>query len=240
MGRGDSPTDSATAVMAVPVAPGIPLENGDRLPRCEFERRYLARPDIKKAELIEGVVHMASPVRATHAEKHGDLLAWLRVYSATTPGVSVLDNATVRLDLDNEPQPDVLMRIESTAIGRSRLDADDYVAGAPELVVEVVASSAAYDLHDKLHVYRRNGVLEYLVWRVYDGEIDWFVLTEDAYQPLVPDAAGILHSQTFPGLRLASNALLAGDFAGVLSELSNGLATPEHAAFVAKLGAAAP
>ncbi len=232
------PTDSAKGAMAAPVAPVIPLENGDRLPRCEFERRYLAQPDIKKAELIEGVVHVPSPVRATHAEKHGDLLAWLRVYSASTPGVSVLDNATVRLDLDNEPQPDVLMRIKPAAIGRSRLDADDYVSGAPELVVEVVASSAAYDLHDKLHAYRRNGVLEYLVWRVYDDVIDWFVLTEDEYRPLAPDAAGILYSQTFAGLRLASNALLAGDFAGVLSELSNGIATPEHSAFVAKLGTA--
>ena len=178
---------------------------------------------------------MPSPVRATHAEKHGDLLTWLRVYSASTPGVSVLDNATVRLDLDNEPQPDVLMRIESAAIGQSRVDADDYVTGAPELVVEVVASSAAYDLHDKLHVYRRNGVLEYLVWRVYDGEFDWFVLEDDTYQPLAPDAGGIFRSRAFPGLRLASNALLVGDFAGVLADLSKGLDTPEHAAFIAKL-----
>ena len=211
------------------------MENGDRLPRWEFERRYLARPDIKKAELIEGVVHMASPVRATHAEKHSDLLAWLRVYGASTPGVSVLDNATVRLDLDNEPQPDVLMRIESAAIGQSHVDADDYVTGAPELVVEVVASSAAYDLHDKLHVYRRNGVLEYLVWRVYDRELDWFVLISDEYQRLAADAAGILHSRTFPGLRMAATALLDGDFATVLSELSKGINTPEHAGFVAKL-----
>ena len=185
MGTGDVPTGLAEVAVAVSTPPVIPLENGDRLRRCEFEARYLARPDIKKAELIEGVVHVPSPVRATHAEKHGDLLAWLRVYSASTAGVSVLDNATVRLDRDNEPQPDVLMRIESAAIGQSQLDGDDYVTGAPELVVEVVASSAAYDLHDKLHAYRRNGVLEYLVWRVYDRTIDWFVLTDDEYRPFV-------------------------------------------------------
>ena len=228
-------TDLAAGAVATSAPPVTPMENGDRLPRWEFERRYLARPDIKKAELIEGVVHMASPVRATHAEKHSDLLAWLRVYGASTPGVSVLDNATVRLDLDNEPQPDVLMRIESAAIGQSHVDADDYVTGAPELVVEVVASSAAYDLHDKLHVYRRNGVLEYLVWRVYDRELDWFVLISDEYQRLAADAAGILHSRTFPGLRMAATALLDGDFATVLSELSKGINTPEHAGFVAKL-----
>ena len=231
----DVPTELAAGAVATSAPPVTPMENGDRLPRWEFERRYLARPDIKKAELIEGVVHMASPVRATHAEKHSDLLAWLRVYGASTPGVSVLDNATVRLDLDNEPQPDVLMRIESAAIGQSHVDADDYVTGAPELVVEVVASSAAYDLHDKLHVYRRNGVLEYLVWRVYDRELDWFVPISDEYQRLAADAAGILHSRTFPGLRMAATALLDGDFATVLSELSKGINTPEHAGFVAKL-----
>ena len=236
MSSGDAPTGRASAAVAEPIPPVVmPLENGDRLPRCEFEQRYLARPDIKKAELIEGVVHMPSPVRATHAEKHGDLLAWLRVYSASTPGVAVLDNATVRLDLDNEPQPDVLMRIESAAAGQSRVDADDYVTGAPELVVEIVASSAAYDLHDKLHVYRRNGVLEYLVWRVYDGALDWFVLVNDTYQPLAAGADGIFRSQAFPGLHLASDALLAGDFVSVLAELRKGLDTPEHAAFVAVL-----
>ncbi len=217
----------------------LPLENGDRLTRSEFERRYLARPEITKAELIEGVVHVPSPVRVTHAEKHGDLLSWLRFYGASTPGVSVLDNATVRLDPDNELQPDALLRIESDIIGRSRVDADEYVAGPPELIAEVAASSAAYDLHDKLHAYRRNGVPEYLVWRIYDHEFDWFVLTGGEYRPLAPDAAGILHSRTFPGLRLALRALLDGDFTGVIAELGKGFATAEHAAFVAKLQAAA-
>ena len=108
----------------------LPLENGDRLTRSEFERRYLARPEITKAELIEGVVHVPSPVRVTHAEKHGDLLSWLRFYGASTPGVSVLDNVTVRLDPDNELQPDALLRIESDTIGRSRVDADEYVQAA--------------------------------------------------------------------------------------------------------------
>ena len=215
----------------------IPFENGDRLSRGEFERRYLARPDVKKAELIEGVVLMPSPVSATHGEKHGDLLGWLRFYSASTPGVSALDNVTVRLDLDNEPQPDALLRIESETIGRSRIDADDYVAGPPELVAEVAASSAAYDLHDKLRAYRRNGVPEYLVWRVYEHEFDWFVLTDDEYRPLAPDAAGVLHSRTFPGLRLARRALLDGDFTAVLAEQGKGLDTAEHAAFTARLKA---
>ena len=194
MATPDVPARLADASATVPHF-AVPFENGDRLPRCEFEKRYFARSDIKKAELIEGVVYMPSPVRAVHAERHADLLSWLRLYSASTPGVSVLDNASVRLDLDNEPQPDILMRIESPNIGNSKIDADEYVAGAPELVAEIAASSVAYDLHDKLRVYRRNGVKEYIVWRVYERGIDWFVLVDGEYEPLVADASGILHSR---------------------------------------------
>ena len=119
------------------------LENGDRLTRCEFERRYAARPDLKKAELIEGVVYMPSPVRLAHSGPHAMIQTALLVYTAFTPGVRGDDNATVRLDLDNEPQPDVLLRIEEEAGGQSRVSDDGYLEGAPELVVEVAASSAS-------------------------------------------------------------------------------------------------
>ena len=215
----------------------FPLENGDRLTRREFERRYAVRPDIKKAELIEGVVHMPSPVRfASHGEPHSWILAWLTIYSATTPGVRVADNATVRLDSNNEPQPDALLRIEPEAGGRSRLSDDDYVEGAPELIVEIASSSAAYDLHDKLRAYLRNGVQEYMVWRVYDGELDWFALKDGDYVPLAPDTpGGVIHSQVFPGLRLAVDALLAGDVARVLTVLREGIGTPEHGEFIDRL-----
>ena len=217
----------------------LPLENGDRLTRQEFERRYATRPDIKKAELIEGVVYMSAAVRITsHAEPHSAVIAWLVTYCASTPGARAADNATVRLDLDNEPQPDVLLRIDPKAGGQSRVSDDDYLEGAPELIVEIAASSVTYDLHDKLRVYRRNGVREYVVWRVHDRQIDWFVLADDEYRRLEPDAAGVLHSNVFPGLRLAVEALLAGDLATVLTELQRGLDSGEHAAFVKRLGTA--
>ena len=226
-------TDESNAPAAVH---RLSLENGDRLTRREFERRYATRPDIKKAELIEGVVYMSAAVRITsHGEPHSVVIAWLVTYCASTPGVRTADNATVRLDLDNEPQPDVLLRIEPQAGGQSRVGDDDSLEGAPELVVEIAASSATYDLHDKLRVYRRNGVREYVVWRVHDRRIDWFVLTDDEYRRLEPDADGILHSTVFPGLRLAAKALLAGNVAAVLAELQRGLDTDEHAAFVKRL-----
>src|SRR5215468_7286816 len=80
-----------------------PLENGDTLTRAEFERRYESMPHLKKAELIEGVVYMPSPVRQLqHGEPHAHLIIWLGYYLVGTPGVTVGDNSTVRLDLDNE------------------------------------------------------------------------------------------------------------------------------------------
>ncbi len=199
-----------------------PLENGDKLSRAEFERRYAAMSQVKKAELIEGTVYMASPLRAgAHGEPHARIMAWLGVYWAATPNVQVLDNTTVRLDLDNEPQPDALLRVESG--GQSMVGIDDYVEGAPELIAEIAASSAAIDLHEKLNVYQRNRVREYLVWRVYDRELDWFCLDDGEYVLLEADEDGILRSQVFPGLWLAKPALLAGDLATAIAVLQQGI-----------------
>ena len=214
------------------------LENGDRLTRAEFERRYEARPDLKKAELIEGVVHMPSPTRSrSHARPHAVLVGWLFTYTAATPGVEVDDNPTVRLDLDNEPQPDAALFIAPEAGGQARVSEDDYIEGAPELVAEVAASSASYDLHDKLHVYRRNGVREYLVWRTLDGRFDWFELADGVYHPRRPDASGLVSSRVFPGLRLAVDALLRGDLPAVAAAQQGALGKPDHAAFVERLRA---
>lgn len=213
-----------------------PLENGDHLTRYEFERRYHARSGIKKAELIDGVVYIRSSARFRgRGEPHAGIVVWLGPYCAATPGVCGTDNATVRLDLDNEVQPDALLRLEPVAGGRSHISEDDYVEGAPELIVEVAASSASYDLHEKLRVYHRNRVQEYVVWRVCDKQVDWFRLIQDEYVPLASDESGMIHSQVFPGLRLAVQALLAGDLATVLAELQKGLEIPVHAEFVERL-----
>ncbi|WNF16498.1 Uma2 family endonuclease [Microcystis aeruginosa] len=211
-----------------------PLENGDKLTRWEFERRYQGMPHLKKAELIEGIVYMASPLRfESHAEPHANIIGWLALYKAATPGVRLGDNATVRLDIDNEPQPDALLRIDKG--GQSTISQDDYVEGTPELIVEIAASSASYDVHQKLNVYRRNQVQEYLVWRFYEQEIDWFRLQAGEYIKLEPDSDGIMRSQILPGLWLDKNALLMGDLGKVLVILQRGLETSEHQDFVNKL-----
>jgi Uma2 family endonuclease len=212
------------------------LENGDRLTRAEFERRYEAMPHLKKAELIEGVVHVPSPVRhRQHGSPHAHLIGWLFQYAANTPGVEVGDNSSVRLDLDNEPQPDALLFIDPACGGQVRISADGIIEGAPELVAEVASSSVSYDLHAKLHVYRRNGVREYLVWRVLDREIDWFVLRAGQYERMPVDAQGLVRSEVFAGLWLDPVALVRGDLAAMLAVIQQGLASPEHTAFVTRL-----
>lgn len=209
----------------------LPLENGDRLSQIEFERRYAAMPKVKKAELVEGVVYIASPVRAkSHGLPHAAIMAWLSSYWIATPGIELSDNATVRLDPDNEPQPDALLRIESG--GQSLISEDDYIEGAPELIVEIAASSASYDLYDKKRVYRRNGVQEYIVWQTFENKLDWFILQAGEYVLLQPDDNGVVRSLVFPGLWLDIAALLAGDIAKAIAVLQLGLAAPEHAEFI--------
>ncbi len=210
-----------------------PLENGDRLTRFEFERRYSAMPKLKKAELIEGTVYMASPLRfEPHAEPHGDLMGWLWTYKIATPGVRLGDKPTVRLDLDNEPQPDAVLLIDAQTGGQSHLSQDGYVEGSPELVAEIAASSATVDLGDKKRAYRRNGIQEYIVWQVFEQRIDWFHLEAGEYINLYPDVAGVIQSQVFPGLWLDQSALVAGDMQQVLTVLQAGVNSVKHQAFV--------
>jgi Uma2 family endonuclease len=244
MAAGSStPTTPATGFAAPVVsstsasAPTVPrLEQGDRLTRAEFERRYDAMPDLKKAELIEGIVHMPSPVSfARHGNPHWHLVTWLGTYEAHTAGVTGGDNSSLRFDNDNMPQPDALLMIKSECGGQAAIDADGYVAGPPELVAEVASTSASYDLHDKRNIYRRSGVREYVVWRVLDEAIDWFVLRDGEYRPLGVGEDGVFRSEVFPGLWLAARAMLEGKLDAVLATLQQGIATPEHQDFVAEL-----
>lgn len=199
----------------------IPLESGDRLSREEFHRRYCARPDIHKAELVQGVVYVASPVRAgVHGTPVGLVAFWLNSYAALHPGIEVAVDSTVFLSDASEVQPDVcLYRKQWTGEG-VRLTEEGYLEGAPGLVAEVAASSVSYDLHDKKEAYRRAGVSEYIVWRVLDGQVDWFRLEKGEYVKAEPDGKGVIESTAFPGLRLSVPALLTGDRAGLLGALA--------------------
>lgn len=216
-----------------------PLQTGDRLSRDEFERRYHAMPKKFKCELIEGIVYVMGPPVSDpgHSHPHFRFITWLGFYEANTPGTAGGDNGTIRLDLDNEPQPDTFLRILPAHGGQTRDTDDKYIEGAPELVAEIAASSVSYDLHEKLKAYRRNGVKEYIVWRVLDKSVDWFKLESGEFVRQQPDGQGIFKSTVYPGLWLDAAALIAGQPAKVLAVLQQGLATVEHTAFVAHLEA---
>lgn len=207
--------------MATPARRVEPLEAGDRMSRVEFHRRYLDHPEIKKAELIEGVVYLPSPVNPEkHGRPHGLMTRWLSAFCDIDPNVEFTIDSTLELDNDNEPQPDILVR--RLAGGTSLMTSDGYFAGPPELVIEVAASSRAYDMHDKLRAYRRNGVQEYIVWQTLDQRIVWFELVAGEYVALEPGSDGMIHSKVFAGLRLKVEAMLSGDIAAVVAAQRSG------------------
>ena len=214
------------------------LLNGDHLTVPEFERRYEAMPGDRKAELIEGMVIMSPPTSDTHGEAQTQLTQHLLRYSLATPGVAFRSNTSVRLDGRNEYQPDIFLRIERGKLARTKIAPDGLIEGGPEFVAEIAVSSAAYDLHEKKSVYQRSLVPEYFVWQVMDSQIHWFALEQGKYVKLKPQSDGAMHSQIFPGLWLATRALLDGDEVKVSRTLEKGFKSAEHAAFVKKLASA--
>jgi Uma2 family endonuclease len=188
----------------------------------EFDRAYEQADDVR-AQLIEGKVHMASPVWVGHGSSHGVLTVLLGNYAFKHKGIRLLDNVSVQLDADNRVHPDVFLIRVPARPGGATVDGRGYVVGAPDLVAEVAGSSRSIDLGDKLEAYRRNGVPEYVVWRTDDRQIDAFTLVNGTYQPIPPDDAGIVRSIVFPGLWLDIPALLADDFARALETLEQGL-----------------
>jgi hypothetical protein len=211
----------------------LQLHSGDRMSREEFHRIYEQMPKSFRAELIGGIVYVASPLALPHAVNHFPLGSLLFVYESRTPGVQSGDNATVILSDEGEPQPDLFLRILPEYGGQSRTTDDDYIEGAPELLAEIAHSSRAVDLHAKYDDYARHGVLEYLVLSLRDNQLRWFDLRAD--QELKPDSDNIIRVRTFPGLWINVPALLARDHAALMATLEQGLSSPEHEAFVQQL-----
>jgi len=222
-----------TVTTAIPL-----LADGQRLNQSEFMRRYELAPPGFTAELIGGIVHVPSPVGRRHGVSSVDAIAWLGLYRARTPGTEGLADATTLMNELGVPQPDAQLRILPKCGGQTR-DEGQYVGGAPELVVEVSKSSRKIDLGPKRADYERAGVQEYIVAAVEPDEIHWHVRRRGKLARMRPDRDGLYRSKVFPGLWLDPSALSRGDLATVLAALDRGLATPEHADFVARLADAA-
>ena len=230
-----SSTIPAAAHPAVTQTPT--LRAGDRLTRAEFHRIYELQPEHVRAELIEGIVYMPSPVSRRHSNPHKWILFAVTSYEVSTPGIETGNTASTFLNDANEPQPDVSLRVRPECGGRTQDTADgQYIVGPPELVIEVAHSTRRFDLHDKRAAYAAAGVQEYLVWTVREGQFHWFDLSQ--HEELPPPADGIVRSVQFAGLWLNAAAIAAEDHARLLTSVEAGLATPEHAAFAAKLAAA--
>jgi Uma2 family endonuclease len=225
----DRLADVLPAVLRTPLT----LHSGDRMSREQFHRLYEQTPEDFKAELIGGIVYVASPVSLSHGQPHLLLGALLATYQTRTPGVQASDNTTIILGDEGEPQPDLFLRIHEDCGGQSSTTDGGYVKGAPESVIEIAYSSQAIDLHAKKDDYFRHGVREYLVHCVQEQQVRWFDLTSG--EELSPDASGIYRIRTFPGLWISGPALLAHDYQKMLQTLEEGLATPEHSAFVKTL-----
>jgi Uma2 family endonuclease len=223
----------STAVPA-PRATTPELVEGQHLDQEEFHRRYEAMPPGVKAELIDGVVTMPSPVGNDHGDAQGEAMAWLVYYATETPGVKLSGEITTILDSRSEPQPDAALRIRPEFGGQTVID-KGYIRGAPELVIEIAKATRSIDLGPKLAVYERAGVREYVVRAIEPDEVLCFRQAEGKLRRVAPDADGLYRSAVFPGLWLDPAALLTGDLKRLSQVVDQGVATPEHAAFVARL-----
>jgi Uma2 family endonuclease len=227
------PDERSEATPALP-----PLEPGDRLDQPTFHARYLAMPEGTRAELIGGVVHMPSPTKRPHGRTHGRVIKWLGVYEDATPGTEMYDNTSNLLGPENEPQPDACLLIAPHRGGQTS-EKEEWIVGAPELIVEVASSTESIDLHGKYADYQRCGVREYVVVALRQKKVFWFVARDEEFVELAASPDGVLRSEVFPGLWLDPAALLSGDQPRVRAILEVGLASAEHAAFVAQLAARA-
>lgn len=211
------------------------LNNGDHLDQSTFHHLYEQTPEGFHAELIQGVDFVACAVSNPHGDFHAEVVTWLGVYKAHTPGTEVVDNGIVILDETNEPQPDALLRIAESAGGNSRISDEKYIVGPPELHVEIAHTSAAIDLYDKKDAYAEAGVLEYLVVLLREQELRCFRLIEGEYRETFAGSSGVWKSEVFPGLWLDCGALLQRDSLKLLECLQQGIETPERQAFRRKL-----
>ena len=207
------------------------LQSGMRLSSEEFLQRWDMLPNVKFAELINGVVHMPSPLGFDHGDHDSLLIWWIAEYALSTPGLRGSNNITCKFDKNNIPQPDMSLRILPEYGGQTGVDGR-FITGAPELIIEVAVTSLNLDMGEKLKLYQIAGVKEYIVAEVESQELHWHRLHKKKYQRIEPGEDGILRSIEFPGLWLDVTAFYQYNQARFREVLQVGLQSPEHVEFV--------
>jgi Uma2 family endonuclease len=214
-----------------------PLQNGERLDQKTFHVRYEAMPKRVRAELIGGIVYLLAPDNLRHGRVKMRVVHWLTEYEDATPGTEAYANSTAILGEDSETQPDAHLIIPPEKGGQMRMNEDEYLEGAPELVAEVALNREAIDLHAKKKDYEKAGVREYVVIVLQQNQIIWYISPKGRFEELALEVDGIFRSGVFPGLWLDPDALLRLDKDRIREVLQQGLASPKHAAFVGRLAA---
>ncbi len=224
------PVSSADAVFE--------LENGARMDQPTFHALYKQTPEGFRAQLIGGTVYvMASPTSQRHGRPHARIVHWLSLYSDDTPGTDVLDNTTNVLGRESEPEPDACLLVQPEYGGQTAADKDDMLVGAPELIVEVANTTRAIDLGRKKADYEEAGVREYVVILAQEQAVVWFRRGPDEFTEMPAGANGVFRSELFPGLWLDPRGIFDPTTRRLTAATRKGLASPEHAAFVAGLAA---
>ena len=220
-----------------PGATVAPLENGDCLDQKKFHERYESMAEDVRAELIGGIVYMASPQKLPHSKTAGLVGRWLNEYEEDTPGTESLPGVTSILGPDSEPEPDHCLFILPECDGQTRINKKGYLVGAPELIVETASTTESRDLHQKKDDYEKAGVREYVVVALRSKKVFWFLAHDGKFRTLKPGPDGIFRSKVFPGLWLNPSALLDGNRSKLLATARQGLGSDEHRAFAARLAA---
>ncbi|MBM3738395.1 MAG: Uma2 family endonuclease [Acidobacteria bacterium] len=214
--------------MAHPIALADPLVTGQHMDLEEFVRRWDALPDLKNAELIDGVVYVASPVGPSHGTPDIILHTWMCTYSLKTPGVEAVCNTSCEVS-GSMPQPDSALRILPEYGGRTRTGRS-WIDGPPDLIVEVSDSSVRKDLGPKRALYERSRVSEYITYEVATGRLTWRWLGPGGiYRVLKPEPDGSIRSRIFPGLWLDPKAIATNQ--SPLPMLAKGMRSPEYREF---------
>jgi Uma2 family endonuclease len=151
----------------------------------------------QKADLIEGVIYMASPDNTRANELFMWFAGLIDLFVETLELGKVYGlRVAFRLDENNAPEPDIAF-VRKKHVSRVRFGS---VNGSPDLAIEIVSpESVERDYEKKRAQYERAGVLEY--WIVDEMKQEVIVLRLGAngkYREVRP-RKGELHSQALPG-----------------------------------------
>lgn len=199
-----------------------------------FHALYQMMPQDFRAELVDGIVFVCEPLGQSHGRHHIRFSSLVDAYQSATPGVQAFDNTSVILGTHDEVQPDICLRIHPERGGQSKDSSDNnYIVGAPELIIEIASSSYSIDLHMKKQRYQKAGVNEYIVLCLNPFALHWFCLKDGP--TIVSDRDGIKRSRVFPGLWVDENGMRNMDYEVTKRVLEEGISSAGHADFVRQL-----